>query len=276
MSDHAARESGRPQPRRPSELTVRIVSGVSMLLIALVGIVLGGWAAAIVVGIVTAIVHLEWANLIDKSPWPSGVFTAGLVIALAMFTIGFTEGGFIIIGLAIVGSLLTGSLWRAIGTAYAATLGASLLLLRLDPEGFAAVFLLVAIVAASDTSAYFTGRAVGGPRLWPAVSPGKTWSGAGGGLVAGILAGLLVCWFTMTPVTPILVLVITALSVASQAGDLFESWVKRRARVKDSGRLIPGHGGLMDRVDGLVFAAGLAAAIGWLHGPNLARGLLSW
>jgi phosphatidate cytidylyltransferase len=272
-----ANGSGRAGPARGGELAVRIVSAVIMAALALAGAVIGGWAAAFVVGIVTAIVHLEWANLTERSPWPTAVFTAGLVVALAMITLGRTDGGLVIIGLAVVASGLTISRWRPAGVAYAAVLGAGLLLIRLSPDGLAAVLLLLAVVWATDTGAYLAGRLLGGAKLWPAVSPGKTWAGAIGGLLAGVIGGLLVAGLLDISFVPVLALVVAGLSIFSQIGDLFESWVKRQFGAKDSGKLIPGHGGLMDRVDGLVFATGFALLIGWLHaGPDLGRGLVAW
>ena len=139
----------------------------------------------------------------------------------------------------------------------------ALLWLRADPAaGRGNVLFVVAVVWASDIGAYAAGRLVGGPKLAPAISPGKTWSGAAGGLVAV----LLVAWaFAGTAIPPGRgMLVAACLGVASQAGDLLESAIKRGFGVKDSGRLIPGHGGLLDRIDGLIAAAPLAAVLaGW-------------
>ena len=174
MTDGATRGGNPANAPRGNELTARIVSSVVLGIVALLGTVLGGWAAAIVLGIVTAIVHLEWASLTDRSAWPSGVFTVGLVIALAMIAIGFTTGGIVIIGLAIAAALLTMSLWRPAGVAYAAIVGVGLLLLRLAPDGLIAVLLVLAVVWATDTGAYIVGRTIGGANLWPTVSPGKT------------------------------------------------------------------------------------------------------
>lgn len=263
--------------RAGSDLVVRVVSATVMAIVALLGAILGGWPAAIVLGIVTAVVHLEWVSLTDRSAFPAAVFTVGLVIALAMVTIGFVEGGLIIVGLAIAAAALTVSVWRPAGVAYAAVLGVGLLSIRLAPDGLVAVLLVLAVVWTTDTGAFVAGRLIGGAKLWPAVSPGKTWAGAAGGLVAGVVAGVVVAAvFGIAPGAALFV-VIAGLSVAGQGGDLFESWVKRRFGAKDSSRLVPGHGGLMDRVDGLVFATGLALLVGWLHaGPDLARGLLAW
>jgi phosphatidate cytidylyltransferase len=254
--------------RAGSDLVARVVSAAVMAIVALLGAVLGGWPAAIVLGIVTGIVHLEWVSLTDRSPFPAAVFTAGLVIALAMITIGFVQGGLIIVGLAIVAAALTMSGWRPLGVAYAAVIGVGLLLIRLAPDGLVAVLLILAVVWATDTGAFVAGRAIGGAKLWPAISPRKTWAGAAGGLAGGV--------FGIAP-GAVLIAIIVALSIAGQMGDLFESWVKRKFGAKDASRLVPGHGGLMDRVDGLVFATGLALLVGWLHaGPDLARGLLAW
>ena len=134
------------------------------------------------------------------------------------------------------------------------------------------VLFLVAVVWASDIGAYAVGRLAGGPKLAPAISPGKTWSGAVGGLLIAMLAGAAVA-LGLEPGSVVRALTIAALlAVVSQAGDLFESWTKRRFGVKDSGRLIPGHGGLLDRLDGLLAAAPVAAALSWAFG----RGDVLW
>jgi phosphatidate cytidylyltransferase len=203
----------RPQANRAggNDLLARTVSALVLAFLALVGAVLGSWPAAIVLGVVTAIVHLEWASLTDKSAWPSAVFTAGLVVSLAMIMLGLVQGGLIIIGLAIVAAAATMDRWRPVGVAYAATVGAGLLLLRLSPDGFIAILLVLAVVWATDTGAFAVGRLVGGAKLWPAVSPAKTWSGAIGGAVVGLVAGLIVAaWFNLSISLP-LVLVIVGL-----------------------------------------------------------------
>ncbi len=148
--------------------------------------------------------------------------------------------------------------WRALpllgGLVYALTAFASLYLLR-QIDLLALLFVLV-VVWCSDIGAYLAGRLIGGRRLAPALSPGKTWSGAAGGLVAAVAGGMLVMrasvWWAAAA---------AMLGVASQLGDLGESAVKRHYGVKDSGRLIPGHGGLLDRLDGLLAAAVLSAVL---------------
>lgn len=260
-----------------SDFTTRIVSGVTLAVITLLAAVLGGWVTAFVLSIVVSIVHLEWAAMTEQSPWPTAVFTVGLVVALAMVTLGFPGPGLVIVVLAILGATATMYLWRPLGVLYAASLGVGLLTLRNSDNGLAAVLVLFAVVWATDTGAFFAGRLIGGERLWPAVSPNKTWAGAIGGLVVGVIAGLIAAPLLNVSLNLPLVLIILLLSIASQAGDLFESAIKRWFGAKDSGSIVPGHGGLMDRVDSLTFAAGLAAVIGYLHGGgNVAQGLLAW
>jgi len=169
--------------------------------------------------------------------------------------------------------------WLAAGVGYAAVLLFAPLILRRDPAlGFAAIAFLFAVVWVTDIAAYFAGRALGGPKLWPAVSPKKTWSGAVGGTLAGIVAAILTVKLLGVSVSPMLVLVAGFLSVVAQAGDLLESAVKRHFGAKDAGSIIPGHGGVMDRLDGFLTAAAAAAMVGLIRGglEAPARGLLVW
>ena len=130
----------------------------------------------------------------------------------------------------------------------------------------------------TDIFAYFAGRGVGGPLLWPAISPNKTWAGAVGGLAGGVAAGILVAYASGVSRPAVVGILALLLSVLAQGGDLLESAVKRRFGAKDAGNLIPGHGGVMDRLDGFLVAALAAALIGILHQGTMApaRGLLVW
>jgi len=169
--------------------------------------------------------------------------------------------------------------WAAGGVVYA---GAALLgpaLLRRDLDwGLTALLLLFATVWSTDIFAFCCGRLVGGPLLWPRVSPKKTWSGAIGGLAGGVAAGLGVAYTVGIGKLGIIAAMALLLSVLAQAGDLLESAIKRRFGAKDSGAFIPGHGGLMDRLDGFLVAALFALVIGALrHGTDApATGLLVW
>lgn len=129
---------------------------------------------------------------------------------------------------------------------------------------------ILGLVIATDVGAYFTGRAIGGPKIAPRISPSKTWAGLGGGaLLAGLFSSATFVWNTgalvMRPMLFIAFAIGAVLAVIAQGGDFFESWLKRRAKVKDSSRLIPGHGGVFDRIDGLIAVAIVAAPLWMLH-----------
>ncbi len=259
------------------DLAPRIASGLVLGAIVLVGAWFGGILAGIVTGAAAAIVHLEWSGVTGKASGPV-VVLAGLVgLAAIAAGAGYPLAALAIAAVATLAGAAGGTAWRPAGVVYAATFALSLLALRDSEWGFTAIAFLFFVVIATDTAALFAGRGIGGPKLWPAVSPKKTWAGAIGGFVAAIVAGVVVAAIAGVPVGLPIILAASALSVAAQAGDLFESFVKRRFGAKDSGSILPGHGGLMDRIDGLVFAGPAALLIGWLHdGADFARGLVLW
>lgn len=162
------------------------------------------------------------------------------------------------------------------GLFYAGATGLALAAIRGDDQpGLYAMFFIFAVVWATDILAYFVGRALGGPKLAPSISPGKTWSGAIGGAVSAVAAGVLLAHF-LFPGTEILAAGLAfVLSACSQSGDLFESFIKRKFGVKDSSRLIPGHGGVMDRVDGLIFACFAASLLAGLFSLIKGTGMIS-
>ena len=168
--------------------------------------------------------------------------------------------------------------WTAAGFFYAAAAEIASVLVRLDQaEGFAALILILLVVWVTDIGGYFAGRGIGGPKLWPRVSPKKTWAGAIGGFAASLVVAAGFAALGLGKTGP-LVLLGAVLSIVSQLGDLFESAVKRRFGVKDSSHIIPGHGGLLDRLDGFVAAVVLAAIFGILRGgvDGVGRGLMVW
>jgi phosphatidate cytidylyltransferase len=170
-------------------------------------------------------------------------------------------------------------MWCAAGLVYAAALLIAPVLLRRDASfGFAAILFLFVIVWLTDITAYFVGRAAGGPKLMPRVSPNKTWSGAIAGTVASMIGGVIVASQFDIGGLAAAAVVAFVLSVVSQVGDLAESAVKRQFNAKDASQLIPGHGGLMDRLDGFVAAAVAGVLIGTAHGgfDAPARGLMVW
>ncbi len=155
-------------------------------------------------------------------------------------------------------------MWRLIGLVYVAIPCACLLWIRSQADGGFLVLTLLLAVWATDIGAYFAGRIIGGAKLAPAISPNKTWAGLGGGMIAAALITMIATSFSPYPKSiGSAVAVGLAIAVLGQVGDLFESWLKRRAGVKDSGSLIPGHGGLLDRIDGLILTTPLFALLVW-------------
>lgn len=219
------------------------------------------------------------------SPW-EGLGTRALssIILAAIFLAAAWQGGFLFTWLIVLSALMMAREWNALvenepvgwrlgGLLYVTVPCAALIWLRnvhfeADPEaGRALVLFTVLAVAMTDIGAYFTGRQIGGPKLAPAISPGKTWAGLGGGIVAAAIAGGIASGFTPYPQSIFLCILMGALlAILAQAGDLFESWVKRHVGAKDSGTLIPGHGGLLDRVDGLTLTVPAFAWCVWLSG----------
>lgn len=175
--------------------------------------------------------------------------------------------------------MVKGAAWIVSGIVYAAAMFAAPVILRGDATfGLLAIVLLFAIVWSTDIFGYFGGRAIGGPKLMPAVSPKKTWAGAIAGTLGAMIVAVLVARLFGSFSTLAIAGVALLLSVCAQAGDLFESLVKRKFGVKDSSQLIPGHGGVMDRLDGFWAAAVVGCIIGLLRGgfDAPARGLLVW
>jgi phosphatidate cytidylyltransferase len=171
------------------------------------------------------------------------------------------------------GRIANSAPWLAAGLPYIVVPSAALLWLRHDPAlGRELVLWLMATVWAADTGAYAAGRLVGGPRLAPSVSPGKTWAGLAGGIASAAGVGVAAALLMSVEAPFALAAAGAAVGLVAQGGDLLESWVKRRLGVKDASRLIPGHGGLFDRVDGLLAAA--VALAGWRFIAH--RGVVAW
>ena len=289
-SDAARQPAGGQPPGKPGggfgDLAPRVISALVLVAGAGSTLWIGGDVFALFWLLASFAVLWEWQGLIGARLRVARVVAggAGLAVTAALAFVG--EDSLTIIELLAIAGLLAvlagpgKRLWASAGFIYAAALVVSVCILRNSEDyGLLAIAWLFAVVWGTDVFAYFGGRLIGGPKLWPRVSAGKTWSGSLVGGVAGALLGLVVAWLGAGPqaATPALFLIGVAGSALAQFGDLFESAVKRRFGVKDSSRLIPGHGGVMDRVDGFIFASVFAAALGALHGHgDAASGLFSW
>lgn len=287
MADPAQVDSSKGEflSARMSDLPARIWAAIALMVAALGSAWLGGYWFAGFWLIAAVLVNWEWQTLIggERRILRALCATAGLFFA-ARFAIDSAPRLSILslaIGAAAAGLAggpgLGSRFMAAAGVAYSGAMLASVCLLRASyPQGLHAISWLFAVVWGADVMAYFGGRFIGGPKLWPRVSPGKTWSGSVVGVLCGGAAGLIVAP-SGTAIGALFALGLVAAAIA-QGGDLFESALKRRFGVKDSSHLIPGHGGLMDRLDGFIAAALFAALLGALrHGiPDLAAGIFQW
>lgn len=219
-----------------TNLRLRVLSSLVLIPCVLGATYIDGWLYKGVVLLVAALGLFEWVRMVWAKPGP------------ALKPTLWTVGGVLYLG---------GGAW-------------ALMYLRdLSSIGYYAVLFLLVTVWATDSGAYAIGRLVGGPKLIPSISPKKTWAGLVGGMALAALAGVLLGYFLHLPRQGLLAGLAAGLALVTQAGDLFESWVKRRFGVKDSGSLIPGHGGILDRIDGLLLAALALAFLGSPWGAAL-------
>jgi phosphatidate cytidylyltransferase len=264
-------------------LLLRIIASLVMAPLAVAIAYVGGWLWTGLVTVAAIGLYIEWLTVIGaRKPRPVlvGVF---ILLSVGCVNVGHINEIYVsaLVATGMLAAAVVSSdhrVWTAIGLGYALTASIASSAVRLDPVwGLSALMLVLLVVWATDICGYFAGRLIGGPKLWPQVSPKKTWAGAIGGFVASL--GIAACFaaFDFGKTVPML-LVGAVLSIASQLGDLFESAVKRKFGVKDSSHIIPGHGGLMDRLDGFVAAIALAALFGFLRGgaDGVGRGLMVW
>lgn len=269
------------------DLRKRAASAALLLPAALLCIWLGAEAWTALVAAAVAVLAWEWVRLCGFSTRRLPGFAVPVCV-LGAGTLAVGDRYLLALALLAAGALATWLLaerpasgrrtapaaWLAFGVVYIGLAGVALIHLRGDfGAGRANVIFLFAVVWASDIGAYLAGRAIGGPKLAPAVSPSKTWSGAAGGLLSSVTAGLVAAYVMAGTAPGVRVALVAALlGLLTQAGDLFESWIKRRFHVKDTSSLIPGHGGLLDRLDGVLAAAPAAAVLGAMLGA----GALLW
>jgi len=256
------------------------------LVLAPLGIVLayaGGWWWAALVTLAAIGLFVEWLAMTSATRNVSVTVTGviALVLTAPFLVLGNVNAALVVLALGLVAVSFRASeprVWAIGGFLYAAAAQVAAIAVRLDKsQGFSAIMLVLLVVWATDIGGYFAGRGIGGPKLWPRVSPNKTWAGAIGGFVTSLHVALGFSLLGLGKAVPLLVLAAT-LSIAAQCGDLFESAVKRHFGVKDSSHIIPGHGGILDRLDGFVAAIVLAAIVGFLRcgADGVGRGLMVW
>jgi phosphatidate cytidylyltransferase len=280
--------SGSEPPRSRvswADLGPRLISAA--ILIAGIATVLhfGGYVFAVATGVVFALTYREWERMVTLKPLtPFGMGLMALLVVSALVFPVFGWGGTVaVICIAGVAAIIMGprdlGLWRVGGLVFLAFVIVAVLAMRgTETAGITAGWFLGLVIGSNDTGAYFVGRVIGGEKLAPGISPAKTWSGAIGGWVIGTAVGT-IFWLVFAH-SPLWIGFVLAASTGllGQVGDLSESAIKRRFRVKDSGDIIPGHGGLMDRLDSTTFGVLFVFAVGALHSGvgNIATGFLNW
>jgi phosphatidate cytidylyltransferase len=274
----------KPKAVGSGDLALRVVSAVILAPLAIAAAYVGAWLFVAFWGVAALAIWWEWVRLVHPDA-RRRVFIAGACALIIEALLAGTGRLGMAILLALLGALAAGamatrnSVWTAGGVLYASALLIALVFIRGNAEfGFTAIIFLFAVVWATDIFGYVVGRTMGGPKLAPSISPKKTWSGAIGGMLGAVAAALAIAIaIREASLLTALTLGIT-LSVLAQAGDLLESQLKRRFAAKDASGLIPGHGGVMDRLDGFLAAAVAMALFGIARASAgaPARGFIIW
>ena len=255
------------KPAKKNNLLIRILSALIMLPLAVLIILKGGMAFLILISLLTVLILSEWNGICEKKPL-SWLFAVQALCALLLIYQLNIESSFIWISfvsslisiMAIALLIKAKMIWAVTGFLYAIIPSASFLLIEKQFGGVLVLWMMI-VIWSMDTGAYFAGKNIGGPKMSPKISPNKTWSGLIGGAIAAILIGGIYGFYmqdqniSLFSDATILLLLSGLFAILSQMGDLAESAVKRKFSVKDSGSIIPGHGGVMDRVDGVLFVA---------------------
>ena len=272
---------------RWGDLGVRALSAAILIPAVIVDVWAGGIWFSLLAALVGVFMALEWTTMAHRQDPLQFALHAAAALCGAFLPLNAGIGtAAVAIGMLWMISAAAswlqdreGAVWRYLGVPYVAVPAIALVLLRNDPVyGILAILWVLVIVWAADTLAYFVGRLLGGPKLAPIISPKKTWAGLGGAIGGGAFASAIFAIATGLNAVTALSVLAGFLAVIGQVGDLFKSALKRHYGVKDSGRLIPGHGGIIDRVDGLVVVATVAAIIGLARSGITATGagLLLW
>jgi phosphatidate cytidylyltransferase len=260
-------------PLPTSEIVSRTISGVVLASVALLANWAGPWTFAALVVSIGIAMSWEWGRVTRRAGWDWVTLThaAAVVAATGLAAAQLTIPAVVLLLLAAVGVALgrfaggagSGGVMTGAGVLYVGLPSVALVWLRsADATGTLALLFVFAVVWTTDTFAYLCGRLIGGPRLWPALSPRKTWAGTIGGIVFAGAVSLAFAWASASPSTGVLLITAIVLSAATQLGDLLESAIKRGYQIEQASGLIPGHGGFMDRMDGIAAAALVAALIG--------------
>lgn len=254
-------------PKRRSDLGIRTVTGIGLILVALFCLVFGGDPFWILLSAAALAMIAEWAGLIGAERWQAWTALIGLAVPLGLeqphLSVPESWPWWGLLGSSAVVTIVTRRPRLGAGLLYAGLPTLSLFYLHALYNGVGITLWALLVVWATDIGAYFAGRSIGGPKLAPVLSPNKTWAGLIGGMISAIAVGFALAALFHLPFR--LAAFSGLLAIAAQAGDLYESMMKRRAGVKDSGRFLPGHGGAMDRLDGVVPVAclvGLIVALG--------------
>jgi phosphatidate cytidylyltransferase len=268
-------------PRRFADLKTRVISAIAAAVVGVVLLYLGGVWTMLLIALVTGAMIWEFRSITLRGGEDGGgtIFLLGGVVGGVVVAQFWSVPGGLVwlcwsLAVAAVADLVTGRRaamgWGLAGGAYLGAAGIGFLFLRgMEPYGFITALWLFLVVAAADVGGYFAGRLIGGPKLWPRVSPKKTWAGAGGGVALAVVLGAVFSWATTGTYFLQVCVVSAGVAMLSQCGDLAESALKRHFGVKDSGRLLPGHGGALDRFDGLVAAILVVALVTWWRGQTV-------
>ena len=265
---------------RFSDLRTRLISAGALGAVALACLWFGGFWTGALAALAGGVMMAEWRAItaahVDEEPVRSGalyIFAVGWA-PLAHYVRGVEIAVFGLVAMGIYGLVLdirrgqrAQGFWAFVGVSYIGLAALALVELRgVEPYGFLSILWAGLVVIAADVGGYFAGKTIGGPKLWPAISPKKTWSGTIGGVVLAFLVGGLFSWATTGTYFMQVCAVSVIAAVLAQAGDLGESALKRRFGVKDAGSILPGHGGVLDRLDGHIAALLVVAAVTFWRG----------
>jgi len=260
---------------RGHTLRLRFISAAVLLPLAFGAAWLGGVWWVILVAVFAGAMAWEWSRIVTSNRSSAAAAIIAAAGAVELTHLGSATFALMVLalgaGLATVMARGERLGWQALGVFYVGLPSLAIVWIRDEPDGLAVLAWMLALVIAVDTGAYVAGRSIGGPKLAPRISPKKTWAGLAGGIIAALLIGAIWSFLLDLPHALPLILISGVLAVVEQAGDLAESAFKRRFGVKDSSQLIPGHGGVLDRVDGLLAVSFVVGTAGWLLG-----GLSGW